>query len=71
MRRTGKKTFWDLYPYMPAETRNYVPTFTAIMYSMKYAEAHGLRTDNLHYQYAEPMDTLSLRGHAFDLRRLS
>ncbi|WP_210514131.1 LysM peptidoglycan-binding domain-containing protein [Hymenobacter terricola] len=71
MRRTGKKTFWDLYPYMPAETRNYVPTFTAIMYSMKYAEAHGLRTDKLHYQYAEPMDTLGLRGYAFDLRRLS
>jgi len=71
MRRSGKKTFWDLYPYMPAETRNYVPTFTAIMYSMKYAEAHGLRTDKLRYQYAEPMDTLSLRGYAFDLRRLS
>jgi membrane-bound lytic murein transglycosylase D len=71
MRRTGKKTFWDLYPNMPAETRNYVPTFTAIMYSMKYAEAHGLRTDKLRYQYAEPMDTLNLRGYAFDLRRLS
>ena len=71
IRRTGKKTFWDLYPHMPAETRNYVPTFTAIMYSMKYAEAHGLRTPTLRYQYAEPMDTLSLRGRAFDLRRLS
>ena len=71
MRRTGKKTFWDLYPHMPAETRNYVPTFTAIMYSMKYAEAHGLRTPNLRYQYAEQLDTLGLRGQAFDLRRLS
>ncbi|ALW84553.1 hypothetical protein AUC43_05315 [Hymenobacter sedentarius] len=71
MRRTGKKTFWDLYPHMPAETRNYVPTFTAIMYSMKYAEAHGLRTANLNYQRAEPLDTLGLRGQAFDLRRLS
>lgn len=71
MRRTGKKTFWELYPNMPAETRNYVPTFTAIMYSMKYAEAHGLHAPTLRYQYAEPMDTLSLRGRAFDLRRLS
>ncbi|MDO7850683.1 LysM peptidoglycan-binding domain-containing protein [Hymenobacter convexus] len=71
MRRTGKKTFWELYPNMPAETRNYVPTFTAIMYSMKYAEAHGLRSDKLRYQYAEQMDTLGLRGRAFDLRRLS
>ena len=71
MRRTGKKTFWDLYPHMPAETRNYVPTFTAIMYSMKYAEAHGLHSPTLRYQHAEAMDTLGLRGHAFDLRRLS
>ncbi|WP_426058196.1 LysM peptidoglycan-binding domain-containing protein [Hymenobacter sp. B1770] len=71
MRRTGKTNFWDLYPHMPAETRNYVPTFTAIMYSMKYAEAHGLRTESLNYQYAEPVDTLGLRGQAFDLRRLS
>ncbi|GAB3586697.1 LysM peptidoglycan-binding domain-containing protein [Hymenobacter daeguensis] len=71
MRRTGKKNFWDMYPNMPAETRNYVPTFTAVMYSMKYAEAHGLRTPTLRYQYAEQLDTLSLRGYAFDLRRLS
>jgi membrane-bound lytic murein transglycosylase D len=71
MRRTGKKNFWDMYPNMPAETRNYVPTFTAIMYSMKYAEAHGLRTPNLRYQHAEQLDTLNLRGYAFDLRRLS
>ena len=71
MRRTGKTTFWELYPYLPAETRNYVPTFTAIMYSMKYAEAHGLRTSTLRYQYAETLDTLGLRGQAFDLRRLS
>jgi membrane-bound lytic murein transglycosylase D len=71
MRRTGKKNFWDLYPNMPAETRNYVPTFTAIMYSMKYAQSHGLHSDKLKYQYAEALDTLGLRGQAFDLRRLS
>ncbi len=71
MRRTGKKTFWDLYPNLPAETRNYVPTFTAIMYSMKYAEAHGLHSDKLAYRYAESLDTLGLTGQAFDLRRLS
>ena len=71
MRRTGKKNFWDLYPYLPAETRNYVPTFTAVMYSMKYAQQHGLRSDKLAYQCTEPLDTLGLRGQAFDLRRLS
>ena len=71
MRRTGKKTFWDLYPNLPAETRNYVPTFTAVMYSMKYAQQHGLHSDKLAYQRAEALDTLGLRGQAFDLYRLS
>ncbi|MGI4884917.1 MAG: LysM peptidoglycan-binding domain-containing protein [Janthinobacterium lividum] len=71
MRRTGKKTFWDLYPHLPAETRNYVPTFTAVMYSMKYAQQHGLHSDKLAYQRAEALDTLGLHGQAFDLHRLS
>ena len=71
MRRTGKKTFWDLYPYLPAETRNYVPTFTAIMYTMKYAQQHQLHSPELHYQYAEPLDTLTITGQPIDLRRLS
>lgn len=71
MRRTGKKTFWDLYPHLPAETRNYVPTFTAIMYSMKYAQAHNLHSPELSYRYAEQMDTLQLGGRALDITRLS
>jgi membrane-bound lytic murein transglycosylase D len=71
MKRTGKRSFWDMYPHMPAETRNYVPTFTAIMYAMTYAEAHDLPSPALRYQRYEPLDTLTLRGQALDLRRLS
>ena len=71
IRRTGKKTFWDLYPHLPKETRNYVPTFTAIMYSMQYAQAHQLHSPELQYRYAEAMDTLQVGGHALDLHRLS
>jgi membrane-bound lytic murein transglycosylase D len=71
IRRTGKKSFWELYPHLPKETRNYVPTFTAIMYAMQYAQAHQLHSPELRYQYAEPMDTLQVAGQALDLRRLS
>ncbi|MGI4873627.1 MAG: LysM peptidoglycan-binding domain-containing protein [Janthinobacterium lividum] len=71
IRKTGKRNFWEMYPHMPAETRNYVPTFTAIMYAMKYAPEHGLRDPALHYQSFEALDTLGLRGQAIDLRRLS
>ena len=71
IKRTGKRNFWDLYPHLPAETRNYVPTFTAIMYAMKYAPEHNLHDPTLRYQSFETLDTLSLRGQALDLRRLS
>jgi len=71
MRRTGKRTFWDLYPYLPTETRNYVPTFTAVLYAMKYAQQHQLHDPALRYQHFEPLDTLGLHGQAFDLSRLS
>ncbi len=43
IRRSGyKKKFWDIYNYLPRETRSYVPQFVAIMYTMKYAEEHNL-----------------------------
>jgi membrane-bound lytic murein transglycosylase D len=71
IRKTGKRNFWELYPHLPAETRNYVPTFTAIMYAMKYASDHSLNDPALRYQRYEPLDTLSLQGQALDLRRLS
>jgi len=42
IRRSGGKTnYWELYPYLPNETRNYVPGFTAIVYLFTYADKHG------------------------------
>ena len=71
MRKTGKNTYWEVHSSLPAETRNYVPTFTALMYTMKYAQAHQLHSPTLKYQYAQVMDTLQLGGRAFDLTRLA
>ena len=71
IRKTGKHNFWELYPHIPAETRNYVPTFTAVMYAMTYAKEHDLHNTALHYQQYEPLDTLALHGQAVDLQRLS
>ncbi|TGE17846.1 LysM peptidoglycan-binding domain-containing protein [Hymenobacter elongatus] len=71
MKRTGKRTFWDLYPQLPKETRNYVPTFTAAMYTLQYAKEHDLHNDSLHYQYPEATDTLMISGRSLDLRKFS
>jgi membrane-bound lytic murein transglycosylase D len=42
IRRSGyKKTFWEIYPYLPRETRSYVPQFVAMIYTMNYLEEHN------------------------------
>jgi membrane-bound lytic murein transglycosylase D len=35
-RANGKKDFWSLYPYLPAETRDYLPAYMAMTYFVKY-----------------------------------
>lgn len=41
-RAGGKRDFWSIYPYLPRETRGYLPVFVAAAYSMNYAEMHGI-----------------------------
>lgn len=42
IRRSGyKKTFWDIYAFLPRETRSYVPQFVAIIYTMNYLDEHN------------------------------
>jgi membrane-bound lytic murein transglycosylase D len=38
----GKKDFWDIYPYLPAETRGYVPGFIGANYVMNYFDRHNI-----------------------------
>lgn len=43
IRRSGyKKKFWEIYRYLPRETRSYLPQFVAIAYTINYAQAHNL-----------------------------
>jgi membrane-bound lytic murein transglycosylase D len=41
-RSGGKHNFWQIYPYLPRETRGYVPAFIAATYIMNYYPEHGL-----------------------------
>ena len=41
-RSGGEKDYWRLYPYLPAETRGYVPAFIAANYAMTYYCEHGI-----------------------------
>lgn len=41
-RSGGKKDFWEIFPYLPKETRSYVPLFIAANYIMNYYCEHNL-----------------------------
>lgn len=41
-RSGGSKNYWNIRPYLPRETANYLPAFLATMYIFEYAEEHGL-----------------------------
>jgi membrane-bound lytic murein transglycosylase D len=38
----GKKDFWEIYQYLPAETRGYLPAFIAANYAMTYYKKHNI-----------------------------
>ena len=43
----GKRDFWSIYPYLPHETRMYVPLFIASNYVFGYAAEHGICADTI------------------------
>ena len=43
----GKRDFWSIYPYLPHETRMYVPLFIAANYVFGYAGEHGICPDTI------------------------
>lgn len=59
IRRSGyKKTFWEIYPHLPRETRSYVPQFVAMVYTMNHLAEHNfLETER---EVLPPHDTLLL-----------
>jgi membrane-bound lytic murein transglycosylase D len=58
IRRSGyKKNFWDIYRYLPRETRSYVPQFVAMMYVANYAEEHNFYIED-YKDYLPESDTI-------------
>ena len=41
-RAKGEKDYWKIYPYLPRETRGYVPAFIAANYIMNYYCEHNI-----------------------------
>ena len=41
-RAGGLKNYWAIWPFLPKETRGYVPAFIAVNYVMNYSQEHNL-----------------------------
>ena len=69
LRKTdGKGSFWDIYPYLPKETRGYLPAFIAATYAYHYHNQHDiapteapvpLETDTVHISRIMHFDQIS------------
>lgn len=45
-RAGGLKNYWAIWPYLPRETRGYVPAFIAVNYIFNYAAEHNIYPDD-------------------------
>lgn len=46
MKARGVQNYWAIWPYLPKETRGYVPAFIAVAYVMNYATEHNIYPQN-------------------------
>ena len=59
-RSGGKMNFWQIRPFLPLETRGYVPAFIAVNYVMSYAAEHNLRAVQPRFHHYE-IDTVIVK----------
>ena len=58
-RSGGKHTFWEIYPYLPRETRGYIPKYIGATYVMNYYHEHGMTAGR--YELPLRIDTINLK----------
>mgnify|MGYP001309910831 CR=1 FL=1 len=60
-RSGGKSNYWEIRPFLPKETRNYIPSFIAAVYAMNFASEYGIQPDTNHLFKEMPTDSVYLR----------
>jgi membrane-bound lytic murein transglycosylase D len=68
-RSGGYRNYWNIRPYLPRETADYVPAFYATMYIFEYAKEHNIyadlpqffdfQTDTIHVKRTISFDQIS------------
>ena len=55
------QTFWEIYDYLPKETRGYVPLYVATTYLINHANDHGIYAQQT--EFAIPFDTIHVNSY--------
>lgn len=58
-RAGGRRDFWSIYPYLPRETRGYVPAFVGALYAYTYARECGIEPEETSMPFE--IDTFMIR----------
>jgi membrane-bound lytic murein transglycosylase D len=61
-RSGGKRSFWEIYPYLPNETKAYVPIFIAVNYVFNYHHEHFTDMPKEVYTHI-PSDTIQVNQY--------
>jgi membrane-bound lytic murein transglycosylase D len=69
IRKAGKHNVWEIYKFLPRETRGYVPAFIATCYTMNYWREHNLRPVWVDFEYGP--DSLVVQNHELHLDHLA
>ncbi|MDY0199917.1 MAG: LysM peptidoglycan-binding domain-containing protein [Bacteroidales bacterium] len=59
-RAGGKKNYWDIYYFLPRETRGYVPAFIAANYAFEYHKEHNINP--IQMSLPATTDTIMISG---------
>jgi membrane-bound lytic murein transglycosylase D len=68
-RSGGHKDYWKIRPFLPRETRGYVPAFIAVNYMMVHGNDHGLYASNT-LLYDVAVDTIEI-NRAYSFKQLA
>ncbi len=49
----GAHDYWEIWPYLPQETRGYIPAFIAVNYVMNFYRDHNIKPAEAEYLYSE------------------
>lgn len=59
-RSGGKRTYWEIRPFLPRETQGYVPAFIAVNYVMTHTAEHNINTSIVKKWFYE-VDTVGIK----------